>query len=129
MQQASAGVRQLAGTVCAISAIWQAQLHPPPSVARPVERVLVTKRSPPGPVAGLLQQAADAAPYLTEQEFCERYKVPTRTAMRWRKLGGGPAFVRLGPRHIRYRLADTEAWALARTYSDRRAEQQAQQAA
>jgi predicted DNA-binding transcriptional regulator AlpA len=80
-------------------------------------------------VAGQAQQATDAAPYLTEQEFCERYRVPARTVMRWRKEGGGPAFVRLGPRHIRYRLADCEAWALARTYSDRRAEQSAQQAA
>jgi predicted DNA-binding transcriptional regulator AlpA len=89
----------------------------------------VTKRPPPDAVAGLAQQATDARRYLTEREFCELYQVPARTVVRWRKEGGGPAFVRLGPRHIRYRLADTEAWALARTYSDRRAEQQAQQAA
>jgi predicted DNA-binding transcriptional regulator AlpA len=88
----------------------------------------VTKRPPPDAVAAQAQQVKPAAPYLTEPEFCALYQVPARTAMRWRKEGGGPAFVRLGPRHIRYRLADCEAWALARTFSDRRAEQSAQAA-
>jgi predicted DNA-binding transcriptional regulator AlpA len=98
-------------------------------VARLVERALVIERSPPDPVVAPPQQVKPAAPYLTERQFCELYQVPARTVVRWRKEGGGPAFVRLGPRHIRYRLADCEAWALARTFSDRTAEQSAQQAA
>jgi predicted DNA-binding transcriptional regulator AlpA len=89
----------------------------------------LTKRSPPDAVAGLARQVKLTAPYLTEPQFCALYQVPTRTAVRWRKEGSGPAFVRLGPRHIRYRLADTEAWAASRTFRSRTVEQAAQQAA
>ena len=60
--------------------------------------------------------------FLTEQEFSERYNVPTRTAERWRRTGDGPPYVRLGPRRIAYRLSDCEAWAAARTYAHRAAE-------
>ena len=60
--------------------------------------------------------------YLTEQEFCRRYKISTRTAQRWRYIGdGGPKYVRLGFRRIGYRLADCEAWAAASTFKHRAA--------
>lgn len=64
--------------------------------------------------------------YLTEAEFCERYRVPPRTAQRWRVTGAGPAFVRMGPRRIAYREGDCEAWAKSRTYRSR-ADELAQQ--
>ena len=58
--------------------------------------------------------------YLTEMEFCERYKTRPRTAQRWRYTGfGGPRYVRIGNRRIAYRLSDCEAWAAARTFAHR----------
>jgi predicted DNA-binding transcriptional regulator AlpA len=60
--------------------------------------------------------------YLTEREFSERYHVAQRTVQRWRATGEGPAFVRVGPRRIAYRLSDCEAWAAARTFPHRAAE-------
>jgi hypothetical protein len=60
--------------------------------------------------------------YLTELEFSRRYRVPVRTAQRWRSTGDGPPFVRLGPRRIAYRLSDVEGWAASRTFASRAAE-------
>ena len=61
--------------------------------------------------------------YLTETEFCDRYRVRPRTAQRWRYTGeNGPAYVRLGERRIGYRLSDCEAWAKAHTFRHRAAE-------
>jgi predicted DNA-binding transcriptional regulator AlpA len=57
--------------------------------------------------------------YLSEIEFAERYHVGRRTVQRWRRTGEGPAWCRLGPRRIVYRLSDAEAWAAARTYRHR----------
>ncbi|MBX6373153.1 MAG: helix-turn-helix domain-containing protein [Acetobacteraceae bacterium] len=59
------------------------------------------------------------SPYLTEQQFSERYHVSPRTAQRWRSTGDGPPFVRLGPRRVLYRLSDCEAWAASRTFAHR----------
>ena len=60
--------------------------------------------------------------FLTESEFSERFKVPARTAQRWRTTGDGPPFIRLGPRRIAYRLSDVERWATSRTFASRAAE-------
>lgn len=60
--------------------------------------------------------------YLTEPEFCDRYKVGRRTAQNWRATGEGPKWVRLGLRQIRYRLSDCEAWAASLTFTSRAAE-------
>jgi predicted DNA-binding transcriptional regulator AlpA len=57
--------------------------------------------------------------FLTENEFSKRVNVPTRTLQRWRCTGGGPPFVRLGPRRIGYRLTDVERWEAARTFASR----------
>jgi predicted DNA-binding transcriptional regulator AlpA len=54
--------------------------------------------------------------YLNEEEFAARYHLGRRTVQRWRQTGDGPAFCRLGPRRVVYRLADVEAWAAARTF-------------
>ena len=37
-----------------------------------------------------------------------------RTLQEWRRRGGGPPFVRISSRCVRYRLVDLEAWAAAR---------------
>ena len=60
--------------------------------------------------------------FLTEREFSERFKIPSRTAQRWRSTGDGPPFVRLGPRRVAYRLGDVERWAASRTFVSRAAE-------
>jgi predicted DNA-binding transcriptional regulator AlpA len=57
--------------------------------------------------------------YLTEGEFAERYHLGRRTVQRWRVTGDGPAWVRLGPRRVLYRLSDIEAWTAAQTYRHR----------
>ena len=57
--------------------------------------------------------------YLSEAEFCARYKVKPRTVQRWRTTGDGPAFCRLGPRRIAYRISDCERWAAGRTFAHR----------
>lgn len=57
--------------------------------------------------------------YLDESSFCSLYGVRPRTAQRWRVTGDGPAFVRIGPRRIAYRLSDCEAWAARRTFAHR----------
>jgi predicted DNA-binding transcriptional regulator AlpA len=67
--------------------------------------------------------------FLTEREFSEQFKVPARTAQRWRSTGDGPPFVRLGPRRVAYRLSDVERWAASRTFASRAAELARQSAA
>jgi predicted DNA-binding transcriptional regulator AlpA len=57
--------------------------------------------------------------YLTEEQFAQRYQVGRRTAQRWRRTGQGPAWVRWGPRAVRYRVADVERWAVSRTFRHR----------
>ncbi len=59
----------------------------------------------------------DSTKYLTEAQVSERYQIPARSLQRWRVTGQGPAFVRFGPRRVRYRLDDIEAWAASRTYT------------
>ncbi len=71
--------------------------------------------------------AAVPGMYLDETEFCSRYRVRPRTAQRWRTSGQGPKFVRLGPRAVRYRLADCESWAARQTFLSR-ADELSQQA-
>ena len=70
-----------------------------------------------------------SSPYLEPAAVALRYLISERTLDRWRSTGEGPAFVRIGPRRIVYRLADCEAWAAARTFSHRGAELAAQSAA
>jgi hypothetical protein len=64
-----------------------------------------------------LPGAADT--YLTQADFCRRYRVAPRTAERWRITGDGPPWVRVGQRRIVYRLSDCQAWAAERTFAHR----------
>ena len=52
----------------------------------------------------------------TEAEFAKRIGVSARTVQIWRKTGDGPAFVRIGPRQVRYALKDIETWEAQRTF-------------
>jgi predicted DNA-binding transcriptional regulator AlpA len=50
------------------------------------------------------------------------FGVHVRTLERWRVTGDGPAFVRIGPRRVGYRLSDVRAWLDARAFPHRAAE-------
>lgn len=57
--------------------------------------------------------------YLSEDEFCEQFKIAPRTAQRWRRTGAGPKWVRIGLRRICYNQADCRAWVAANTFAHR----------
>jgi excisionase family DNA binding protein len=46
---------------------------------------------------------------LTQTETAELLRLSERTLERWRVVGGGPVFVKLGKR-VLYRQADLEKW-------------------
>jgi hypothetical protein len=56
---------------------------------------------------------------LDEDGLYERYLIPPRTAQRWRAIGEGPRWIRLGRRRVVYRVADIEAWLAERTFASR----------
>ena len=47
--------------------------------------------------------------HLTQDDLAERWSISARTLERWRWIGEGPRFVKLGG-HVRYRLEDIEAF-------------------
>jgi excisionase family DNA binding protein len=47
---------------------------------------------------------------LTQDEAAEYLRVSPRTLERWRLLGIGPRYVKLGGRKVACRLADLDAW-------------------
>jgi len=53
------------------------------------------------------------AKHLNQIELARRWGLSHRTLERWRWLGEGPAFMKLGGRVV-YRLADVEAFEQAR---------------
>jgi predicted DNA-binding transcriptional regulator AlpA len=65
---------------------------------------------------------ASSSQMLTEKAVAARLGVTARTLQRWRTTGDGPAWIRIGPRMIRYSEAGVSAWAAARTYAHRAAE-------
>lgn len=50
----------------------------------------------------------DAA-LLSPDDLAEYLKIPVKTLYNWRSAGQGPRGVRMG-RHLRFRLADVDAW-------------------
>ena len=60
--------------------------------------------------------------YLDETALAHRLGVSKRTLQRWRVEGGGPPYVRLGPRRVAYDQAASDAWAAARSFASRAAE-------
>lgn len=53
--------------------------------------------------------AVDVSPWLTRDEVADRLRVPKSTLAMWATNGVGPRFAKFG-RHVRYRIADVEAW-------------------
>jgi predicted DNA-binding transcriptional regulator AlpA len=49
------------------------------------------------------------ATHLSPEALAEREGVPIETVYGWNKKRTGPPYFRAG-RHVRYRLADVEAW-------------------
>lgn len=54
------------------------------------------------------------ASYLTEREAALYLSVSASTLRNWRVAGGGPPFVKISARCIRYRRVDLDAWADAK---------------
>lgn len=65
---------------------------------------MATLNDPTSPTATIPADLADAATVAKIVGVCGR------TLMRWREVQAGPAFYRLGPRRIRYSLADVQRW-------------------
>jgi predicted DNA-binding transcriptional regulator AlpA len=65
---------------------------------------------------------AEAARYLDEAATAQRLSVSTRTLQRWRRNGGGPAFIRAGVRRVIYDAAQIERWVASRTFAHHAAE-------
>jgi predicted DNA-binding transcriptional regulator AlpA len=59
---------------------------------------------------------------LRPREAADFLGVAGRSLERWRASGDGPAFVRVGPRRVGYRMADLQAWTTRRTFEHRAAE-------
>lgn len=54
--------------------------------------------------------AAPADLVLTDEEAARELRVSRRTLQRYRRHGGGPPYQRVGPRLVRYSLAEIRAW-------------------
>ncbi len=61
----------------------------------------------------------EPAIYLDQAGAARVLFITPRTLQRWRVDGIGPAFVRLGPRRVAYRVSDIDAWASERVYTTR----------
>ena len=58
-----------------------------------------------------------SSPWLTRPELAERLRVPVTTLADWAVDRKGPRYAKFG-RHVRYRLADVEAWEDAQMRGD-----------
>ena len=47
---------------------------------------------------------------VTTAAAADRLNISPRTLERWRIVGGGPPFRKLGPQIVRYDVADLDAW-------------------
>ncbi|GAA4630047.1 hypothetical protein GCM10023196_053800 [Actinoallomurus vinaceus] len=47
---------------------------------------------------------------MTRREWAALARISIATAKRWSRQGIGPEAVKVGPRLVRYRRADVEAW-------------------
>ncbi len=54
---------------------------------------------------------------LTEQQAAAFLSINPRTLQKWRVVGGGPLFVRISRRCIRYRREDLDQWTNSRVKS------------
>ncbi len=54
--------------------------------------------------------------FINQKELSERWKISPRTLERWRWLGTGPDYHKIGGRVI-YRLDDIETWEKERSFN------------
>lgn len=52
---------------------------------------------------------------LNEHDACELLGYSVRTLQKWRVVGGGPKFIKVSSRSIRYRVQDLLNWIAERT--------------
>lgn len=52
----------------------------------------------------------DNTDLLTIDQVARRLGVQKQTLAQWRYLGRGPAFIKLGPKSVRYAGTDVDAW-------------------
>jgi predicted DNA-binding transcriptional regulator AlpA len=62
------------------------------------------------------KQEHESVDFLSDQQLADMLGVTTRTTLRWRRDGDGPAYVRAGLRRVLYRRADVLTWAASRTF-------------
>lgn len=60
--------------------------------------------------------------YLDEAATARLLNLSGRTLQRYRRTGGGPAFIRAGARRVLYDVAEIERWAAGQTFAHRAAE-------
>ena len=68
------------------------------------------------------KQAQEAGEFLTDAETARLLRVSRRTLLRWRRDGGGPAYIRAGARRVLYGRVVVDNWAAARTFAHLAAE-------
>jgi excisionase family DNA binding protein len=54
------------------------------------------------------------ADLLTQDEAAKFLRLPPRTLETWRVRGGGPRYIKISRRSVRYRRADLDAWVASR---------------
>lgn len=57
-----------------------------------------------------MQQTILNDPLVSTQEFSRMTNIKPRTIERWRLLGQGPGYIRVGGKLVRYRISAIEAW-------------------
>lgn len=58
--------------------------------------------------------------YLTPREVAEMLRVSVKTIAFWRQNGGGPPYVELSRKHVRYEETAVVSWARERAIDPRR---------
>ncbi len=67
------------------------------------------------PAAEPARSPSEAVRHLTQLDLARRWRISPRTLERWRWLGQGPAYLKLGA-VIAYRLEDVEAFEVKRRH-------------
>ena len=55
---------------------------------------------------------------LSEKQAADFFDLTPRALQNWRTKGGGPPYVRVGHRTVRYRMSDLEAWLDSRRFEN-----------
>lgn len=58
---------------------------------------------------------AEERPLLTPGEVADWLRTSAGVLANWRSMGRGPRYIKLGPKAVRYRPADVEAWLTEQT--------------